>query len=224
MCKVSNTNLIQNVYALIKEKKIDHASLKWGASMPQAEVDYGRFSLGLFICLGLAFDECFPDLFDKHWIRIIKYLSYVDKIQLGGTSTRFFKLVNLSQHMNYINHLLKDIFTCTFEGFLNEFLHKFTMKFYFAYHYKCDRLYLANFIYLLKTHLNPRFVYGHLFWCQRKNILESKCGICTQVFKWEGDSDDIFLYSNKYMGFWDTRAEKLFCSDTYLSENCKLTK
>ena len=64
---------------------------------------------------------------------------------------------------------------------------------------------------------------GIYFWCQRKNILESKCRICTQVFKWEGDSDDIFLYSSKYMDFWDTHAEKLFCSDTYLSENCKLT-
>ena len=46
VCKVSNANLIQNVYALIKEKKIDHASLKWGVSMPQSKVDYSKFSLG----------------------------------------------------------------------------------------------------------------------------------------------------------------------------------
>ena len=44
-CKVSNANLIRNVYALIKEKKIDHASLKWGASMPQSKVDYSKFNL-----------------------------------------------------------------------------------------------------------------------------------------------------------------------------------
>ena len=46
VCKVSNANLIQNVYALIKKKNIDHKSLKWGTSMPQAKVDYGGFNLG----------------------------------------------------------------------------------------------------------------------------------------------------------------------------------
>ena len=45
-CKVSNANLMQNVYALMKEKDIDHKTLKWGASMPQSKVDYGKFSTG----------------------------------------------------------------------------------------------------------------------------------------------------------------------------------
>ena len=45
VCNVSNANLIQNVYALIKEKNIDHARLKWALSMPQAKVNYSKFSL-----------------------------------------------------------------------------------------------------------------------------------------------------------------------------------
>ena len=45
VAKVSNANLIQNVYALIKKKNIDHASLKWAPSVPQAKVNYSKFSL-----------------------------------------------------------------------------------------------------------------------------------------------------------------------------------
>ena len=108
--------------------------------------------------------------------------------------------------------------------FFDEFFHKFTMKFYYHYHYKCDRLYLANFIWQLKTHLNPRFLYGHLFWCQRKNILDSHCRICTRVFKWDGDNSDVFIYSSNYMDFWDAHAEKLFCSDSYIAENCNINR
>ena len=45
VAKVSNANLIQNVYVLIKKKNIDHASLKWAPSMPQSKVNYSKFSL-----------------------------------------------------------------------------------------------------------------------------------------------------------------------------------
>ena len=45
-CKVSNSNLMQNVYALMKEKDIDQKILKWGASMPHSKVDYAKFSMG----------------------------------------------------------------------------------------------------------------------------------------------------------------------------------
>ena len=48
-CKVSNANLMQDVYALIKDKKISHSSLKWGTSMPQSKVDCEKFSLGFLI-------------------------------------------------------------------------------------------------------------------------------------------------------------------------------
>ena len=43
--KVSNSNLIQNVYALMKKKGIAHSSLKWAPSMPQSKVDYSKVSL-----------------------------------------------------------------------------------------------------------------------------------------------------------------------------------
>ena len=42
--RFSNSNLTQNVYALIKEKSIDQSSLQWAPSMAQSKVDMGRFS------------------------------------------------------------------------------------------------------------------------------------------------------------------------------------
>ena len=42
--KFSNSNLTQNVYALIKEKNIDQSTLQWAPSMAQSKVDMGRFS------------------------------------------------------------------------------------------------------------------------------------------------------------------------------------
>ena len=44
VAKVSNSNLIQNTYALMKKKGIAHSSLKWAPSLPQAKVDYSKFS------------------------------------------------------------------------------------------------------------------------------------------------------------------------------------
>ena len=43
---VSNTNLIQNVYSLMKKKNIKYSDLKWGVSMPQSRIDNDKFSLG----------------------------------------------------------------------------------------------------------------------------------------------------------------------------------
>ena len=45
VAKVSNSNLIQNCYALMKKKGIAHSSLKWALSLPQSKVDYSKFSL-----------------------------------------------------------------------------------------------------------------------------------------------------------------------------------
>ena len=45
VAKVFNANLIQNVYALIKKKKIDHSTLKWAPSMSQSKANYSKFSL-----------------------------------------------------------------------------------------------------------------------------------------------------------------------------------
>ena len=45
VAKVSNSNLIQNTYVLIKKKGIPHSTLKWAPSLPQANVDYSKFSL-----------------------------------------------------------------------------------------------------------------------------------------------------------------------------------
>ena len=42
--KFSNSNLTQNVYALIKSKNINQAALKWASSMAQSKVDVGKFS------------------------------------------------------------------------------------------------------------------------------------------------------------------------------------
>ena len=48
VAKVSNSNLVQNVYALLKKKGIPHSSIKWAKSLPQAKVDYSQYSLTYF--------------------------------------------------------------------------------------------------------------------------------------------------------------------------------
>ena len=48
VAKVSNSNLIQNIYALMKKKNISHSSIKWAKLLPQAKVDYSKFSLTHF--------------------------------------------------------------------------------------------------------------------------------------------------------------------------------
>ena len=48
VAKVSNSNLMQNVYALMKKKGIPHSSVKWAKSLPQAKVDYSQYSLTHF--------------------------------------------------------------------------------------------------------------------------------------------------------------------------------
>ena len=69
------------------------------------------------------------------------------------------------------------------------------------------------------TTTRPLPLYGHFFWCQRRNILDSQCRICTSVFKWDNDDYAVYQYSNNLMDFWDTHLEKLFCENTYLYES-----
>ena len=45
VAKVSNSNLVQNVYSLLKKKGISHSSVKWAKSLPQAKVDLSQFYL-----------------------------------------------------------------------------------------------------------------------------------------------------------------------------------
>ena len=116
-------------------------------------------------------DKTLVYLLDAIWIHIIKYLSYIDKIQLGWTCTRFFKLVNHNPRMNYINDSLRSIFFSPFDDFLKDSLHKFTLKYYHVYHYKSDRLYLASFIHQIRKHLSSRFVYGHFCGARGKVFL-----------------------------------------------------
>ena len=43
--KISNSNLVQSVYSLLKKKGISHSSVKWAKSLPQAKVDLSQFYL-----------------------------------------------------------------------------------------------------------------------------------------------------------------------------------
>ena len=106
----------------------------------------------------------------------------------------------------------------SYDDFLSDLIHKFTLTYYHKNYYKCDRLYLANFIYQIKKNLSCRFIYGHLFWCQRKSVLKSSCKLCTQVFEWEGDSKDYLWYTRDYNDFYRHK-EKVFCSNSYLQES-----
>ena len=155
---------------------------------------------------------------------IIGILSYVDKFNFGRTSKRFYKLVN-TKHMKYCNDAFKQFFVDqNLEDFLSDFIHRFTLKYYFFYPYKCDRLYLVYFFFILKEKLTIRMIYGLLFWCQRKNFVDSECKFCCQVFRWNGDTNNQLIFSKCYTDFWDTHSEQVFVQDTYLSENLGLKK
>ena len=43
--EVSSTNLMQNVYSLMKKKSLKHSDVKWGINMPQNKINNERFSL-----------------------------------------------------------------------------------------------------------------------------------------------------------------------------------
>ena len=58
-----------------------------------------------------------------------------------------------------------------------------------------------------------------MFWCHRRNVLNSECKICCQVFRCNEDPQKKILYSNNYLDFWDTHAEKLYVEETYLNQN-----
>ena len=48
VAKVSNSNLVQNVYAFMKKKGIPHSAVKWAKSLPQAKADYSQYNLTHF--------------------------------------------------------------------------------------------------------------------------------------------------------------------------------
>ena len=44
--KFSNSNLMQNVFALIKDKSLDQGKLDWAPSLPHSKADLGKFATG----------------------------------------------------------------------------------------------------------------------------------------------------------------------------------
>ena len=106
--RFSNSNLTQNVYALIKEKNIDQSSLQWAPSMAQSKVDMGRFSRA-------SRDQCLF-LPDELWYFIISFLSYVDRIQLGRTSKKFHLLANDSVFWGTAKKHLSGVFIIPVEN------------------------------------------------------------------------------------------------------------
>ena len=127
--------------------------------------------------------------------------------------------------MKYCNEAFKKFFVDqNLEDFLSDFVDKFTLKYSFFYPYKCDRLYLAYFLFILKEKLTIRLIYGHMFWRQRKATLHSECKICCNMFKWSGDTNNQLIFSKCYTDFWDTHSEQVVVQNTYLSENLGLKK
>ena len=49
--------------------------------------------------------------------------------------------------------------------------------------------------------------------------MDSECKICCQVFRCNEDPSEKNLYSNNYLDFWDTHAEKVYVEETYLEQN-----
>ena len=144
----------------------------------------------------------------------------MDKISFGRTCIRFFNLVS-SKEIVYLNEEFKFFFEDpkSIVNYIKYVCGRFELQFYHHYHLKCDRLYLAYFLYILKEKLTNRLICGHLFWCHRKNVFNSECKICCQVFRSDDDPTKTFLYSKSYIDLWDTHGEKVFVEETYLEEN-----
>ena len=157
---------------------------------------------------------------DEHWSIIVRKLNYVDKISFGRTCSRFFNLIS-TKEIVYLNEQYKKFFESSqvLDDYMTYLCGKFRLQFYHYYCLKVDRLYLAYFLSILKEKLTNRLICGHTFWCHRKNVLDSECKICCQVFRCNEDPHKNFLYSNNYLDFWDTHAEKVYVEATYLEQN-----
>ena len=120
---------------------------------------------------------------DEIWYIIIRKVSYIDKIQLGRTSKKFFVLVNSSKQIRQIQEHLSHIFKSSFDSFLQECFQKLKLQYDSQYGDKCNRLYFYWFLSLLYENINCRFIYGHLFWCKRYGAMSSECKLCCQAVR-----------------------------------------
>ena len=114
---------------------------------------------------------------------IIRKLSYIDKIQLGRTSKKFFVLVNYSKQMRQNEEHLSQIFKGSFDIFLQECFNKLRIQFEMRYRDKCNRLYFYWFLFLLYENVSCRFIYGHVFSCKRNGAITSEYKFCCQVIR-----------------------------------------
>ena len=86
------------------------------------------------------------------------------------------------------------------------------------YRYNCDRLYFGYVLSLLSTHLKLRLVYGHFFFCQRKNYFDSKCKFCNQVVRWGIDHKVDFKFERYFIHGWADFKSDIFCSSKFYSD------
>ena len=64
-------------------------------------------------------------------------------------------------------------------------------------------------------HLSLRFVYGHLFFCWRKNFFDSKCKLCTRAIRWEIDKKAGFKFERYFVYGWPDFKNDIFCSPKF---------
>ena len=168
----------------------------------------------------IQLENCLIYLNDEHWSYIVRKLNYVDKISLGRTCSRFFNLIS-TKEICYLNEQFKFFFesSLVLDDYITYVCGRFRLQFYHHYFLKVDRLYLAYFLSILKEKLTCRLICGHMFWCHRKNVLDSECKICYQVFRCDEDPSKKNLYSNDCLDFWDTHAENVYVEETYLEQN-----
>ena len=140
--------------------------------------------------------------YDEVWLHIISFLTYIEKINFSWTCKRFYKMICNDSQAVHVNENFLKMFHLPHDNFLEDLLHNFTLFFYHIYHYKCDRLYFANFKYQIRLHLSRRFIFGHAFWCQRKGILNCQCDKCTKTFQWHSESKDYLWYSRDYSDYF----------------------
>ena len=164
---------------------------------------------------------------DEIWIVILSHLSYINRIQFGRSCKRFFRLANDCTFLKRANKHFSNCFVLPIEDdFTREFCSAFEKHFKKHYTNLDNILYLKYFLSIIKEHLNGRFIFGHVYWCQRSTNLRKYCKFCCPVRRcWvldRSEADTRYINQLYHYQRYDEHHENLFQNNDYFSKDLNL--
>ena len=123
---------------------------------------------------------------------------------------------------------LSDIFIVPIE---NDFGREFCAAFenYFRQHYMDSEniLYMKYFLAIVREHMTSRFVFGHLYWCQRISNLKNQCKFCRLVKRCyildKSEYDQRYYYVLYHYQRYDEHSERIFEENDFFSKDLNQT-